>query len=254
MGNRIALITGASAGIGLACAELFAESSIDLILFARRKEKLSDLASALENKFKIRTLIYECDVRNYNQVNEIITNLPDDWKNVDVLVNNAGKALGLSKIQDGELSDWEEMIDTNIKGLLYMSRCVLPGMVQRGSGEVINIGSIAGNEVYPNGNVYCGTKSAVHMISKSMNIDLNGTGVRVTNIAPGLVETEFSEVRFHGDSEKAKTVYKGYKPLEGKDVADVALFCINLPKHVNIQNIVVTPTDQASTTIVNKKL
>ena len=146
------------------------------------------------------------------------------------------------------------MIDTNIKGLLYMSKCVLPGMIERNTGDVINIGSIAGNEVYPNGNVYCGTKSAVHMISKSMNVDLNGTGIRVTNIAPGLVETEFSEVRFHGDQEKAKTVYLGYKALEGKDVAQIAVFCCQLPKHVTIQNLVVTPSAQATTTLVHKNL
>ena len=169
-------------------------------------------------------------------------------------MNNAGKALGLDKIWNGLIEDWDEMIDTNIKGLLYVSRCIIPGMVKRNSGHVINIGSIAGEQLYPNGNVYCGSKAAVHFISRGMVIDLNGTNVRVTNIAPGLVETEFGQVRFHGDTEKGANVYKGYKPLEAIDIADIALFCVTRKSHVMIQDILVTPTDQATSWMVNKKL
>jgi NADP-dependent 3-hydroxy acid dehydrogenase YdfG len=252
--GKIALITGASAGIGAAIAYAFAEEGCNLVLFARRKAILDEVAADIRSKYNVLVYTYQSDVRNYNQSKEIIENLPEEVQNIDILVNNAGKALGLSKIQDGELSDWEEMIDTNIKGLLYISRLVLPKMVERHSGHVINIGSLAGHEVYPAGNVYCGTKSFVRAISKGMIIDLNGTGVRVTNIDPGLVETEFSIVRFHGDETRAENVYKGYEPLQGKDIADIALFAVTRPEHVMIQEIFVTPTAQANATIVNKNL
>jgi len=247
------LITGASSGIGLACAEVFAEAGANLILIARRKDRLNDLKLNFEKRFGISVFTIVVDIRNFEELKQNLENLPVQWQRIDVLINNAGKALGLSKIQDGDIADWEEMIDTNVKGLLYMSRIILPKMVKQGFGHVVNIGSIAGREVYPNGNVYCGTKSAVASISKGMVIDLNGTGVRVTNIEPGLVETEFSEVRFHGDKEKAKTVYQGYKPLTGRDIAEIALFAVTRPKHVMIQDLLVTPTDQATTTIVHKK-
>jgi len=198
--------------------------------------------------------ISECDITKYDEIEQFIHDLPENWSGIDVLINNAGKARGLSKIQDGDMEDWEEMIDTNIKGLLYVSKLILPKMVEQGFGHVINIGSIAGREVYPNGNVYCGTKAAVAAISKGMVIDLNGTGVRVSNIEPGLVETEFASVRFHGDEEKAKTVYQGYTPLTGRDIAEAVLFCTTRPQHVMIQDVLITPTDQATATIVNKKM
>ncbi len=192
-------------------------------------------------------------MRNYDAVEQTINNLPEEWKNIDILINNAGLARGIEKIQDGVLDNWNEMIDTNIKGLLYVSRVVLPLMVKRNSGFVINIGSIAGHELYPGGNVYCGTKHAERAISKGMMIDLNGTNVRVCSIDPGMVETEFSIVRFRGDEERAANVYKGLKPLSGKDIADVALFVASRPAHVDIQSVVITPTCQASATVVDRK-
>jgi len=251
---KITFITGATAGIGLACAQKFAEYGSNLILIARRKERLQQIAEEIKSKYSVEVLWSDVDVRNFEAIKEFYENLPENWKKIDVLINNAGKALGLSKIHKGELADWEEMIDTNIKGLLYCSRVIIPDMVQRNEGFVINIGSLAGREVYPGGNVYCGTKSFVRAISKGMIIDLNGTNVRVTNIDPGLVETEFSEVRFHGDKERASQVYKGYQPLTPEDIADIALFAATRPKHVMIQDIFVTPTAQATATIVSKKL
>jgi len=248
------LITGASAGIGAACAALFAESGANVVLLARRSDKALKIAEEIHQKFAVKTVVFQCDVRNYESLKHTYENLPDEFKPVDILINNAGKALGMDKIQDGLLSDWDEMIDTNVKGLLYISRIILPDMVSRGSGHVINIGSVAGREVYPMGNVYCASKSAVRAISKGMAIDLNGTGVKLTNIDPGLVETEFSEVRFHGDSERAKTVYKGFSPLTGQDIAESALFAATRPAHVCIQDMLVMPADQASTYVISKKL
>lgn len=249
MKNKTALITGASAGIGLACAEVFAEAGADLVLSARRQEKIEQIAKDFSEKYNISCTAITLDVRNQKAVEEAFA----DLENIDVLINNAGLARGLNKIQEGDLQDWEEMIDTNVKGLLYVSRVILPKMADRKSGHVINIGSIAGRQVYPNGNVYCASKHAVKAISEGMAIDLNGTGVRITNIDPGLVETEFSIVRFHGDKEKADNVYIGYEPLYGKDIADIALFCATRPSHVMIQDILVTPTAQASATILDKK-
>ncbi len=251
--NKIALITGASAGIGKAIAEVFAEAGAKLILMARREDSIVKLAEELKENFSTDCFVIVEDVRNYDSLKLKLGNLPEEWQDIDILVNNAGLARGLHKIHEGVLADWEEMIDTNIKGLLYVSRLVLPGMAERDSGIVINIGSIAGREAYPNGGVYCGTKHAVAAISKSMVIDLNGTGVRVTNIEPGLVETEFALVRFHGDDSRAASVYKGYTPLKGKDIADVALFVATRPPHVLIQDILVTPTDQATATILNRE-
>jgi len=198
--GKVALITGASAGIGKSVAEYFAAEGARLILVARRLGKIEALASELAKKYNTETQLLELDVRDYSKVEEQINGLDENWQNIDILVNNAGKARGLNKLHEGLIEDWEEMIDTNIKGLLYFSRLIIPGMVKRNSGHIVNIGSIAGEEVYPNGNVYCGTKFAVHALSKGMTIDLNGTNVRVSNIAPGLVETEFAEVRFHGIS------------------------------------------------------
>jgi 3-hydroxy acid dehydrogenase/malonic semialdehyde reductase len=252
--GKLSLITGATSGIGKACAYKFAEAGSNLILIARREEKLNEIAKNLKEKFNVDIKTITLDVRNRNEVENSVKKLTDEWKNIDVLINNAGLARGLDKIQDGDYENWEEMIDTNIKGLLYVSRNVLPLMIKRNDGMVINIGSLAGHEVYPNGNVYCGTKHAVKAISKGMTIDLNGTGVRVVNIDPGLVETEFSEVRFRGDTEKAKSVYQGYEPLIGDDIADIALFAATRPKHVMLQDILVTPTAQATATITHKNL
>jgi NADP-dependent 3-hydroxy acid dehydrogenase YdfG len=249
---KTALITGASAGIGEACAYAFAKSGYRLILLARRLEKLEAITSKIKAENKIDIINLVCDVRSLEAVKSALGSLPEEWKQIDVLINNAGLARGLSKIHEGSIDDWEEMIDTNIKGLLYVSRIVLPWMVARRCGTVINIASLAGREVYPNGNVYCATKHAVKALSQGMLMDLNGTGVRVTNLDPGMVETEFSEVRFHGDSERAKTVYKGLKPLTGSDIADVALYCAELPAHVMVQDIMVTPTAQASAMIVTR--
>jgi 3-hydroxy acid dehydrogenase / malonic semialdehyde reductase len=251
--GKITLITGASAGIGAAIAEVFAEAGSDLIMTARRKELLDELASKLRETYGVRILTYQNDIRKYDDVQTLINNIPAEWSNIDILVNNAGLARGMSTIQEGSIKDWEEMIDTNVKGLLYMSRLVLPGMVSRKKGMVINISSIAGLAAYPKGNVYCGTKSAVKTISQSMVIDLNGTGVRVCNIDPGMVETEFSIVRFHGDTERAESVYKQFKPLSGRDVAEAALFVATRPEHVAIQDIMITPTAQANAMIVDKK-
>jgi 3-hydroxy acid dehydrogenase/malonic semialdehyde reductase len=250
--GKIAFITGASAGIGKACAEKFAEAGANLVLLARRKENIDELALELNGKFGTESITFRCDVRNYSEVEEAVNKLPEEWRAIEVLVNNAGLARGLNKLHEGDLENWEEMIDTNIKGLLYVSRLVIPLMAERKSGTVINIGSLAGREVYPNGNVYCGTKHAVKAISKGMTIDLNGTGVRVCNLDPGLVETEFSIVRFRGDAEKAEKVYQNYTPLYAEDIADIALFTATRPAHVMIQDILVTPTAQASSTIIDK--
>lgn len=254
MTGKNVLITGASAGIGKACAEVFAEAGANLILLARRIELVNEIAQSLKSQYGVKIHTAQCDVRNYDGIKQAIDSIPPELKRIDILINNAGKARGLTKIQDGLLDDWEEMIDTNVKGLLYTSRLILPDMVARGEGMVINIGSVAGREVYPMGNVYCGSKSAVRAISTGMAIDLNGTGVRISNIDPGLVETEFAEVRFHGDKDKAKTVYLGYKALEGRDIAETALFCATRPAHVSVQDILVLPSAQANTYIVNKKL
>ena len=250
--NRTILVTGASAGIGEACATLFAEAGARLILAARRAEKLTALAASLNKTYETDILPLELDVRSQEAVESAISSLPQEWREIDALINNAGLSRGLAPLQRGEITDWEEMIDTNVKGLLYVSRAVLPGMVERGKGDVVNIGSIAGREVYPGGNVYCASKHAVRALTKGMQIDLNGTGVRVSSVDPGMVETEFSIVRFHGNIEKADTVYKGMTPLTGQDIAETVLFCITRPAHVNVHEILVMPTDQASATIVHR--
>lgn len=252
--NKTVFITGASSGIGQACAEVFAEAGARLILLARRIDRINELAEFLKDKFGTEAIGFQCDVRNAAAVFKTVESLPEAWRDIDILINNAGLSRGLDKIQDGVLQNWEEMIDTNIKGLLYLTRAISPKMVERGSGMIINIASIAGREVYPNGNVYCATKHAARAISQSMQIDLNGTGVRITNIDPGMVDTEFSVVRFRGDEERAGNVYKGFEPLHGRDVAETALFCATRPPHVSIQDILVMPSAQASATIVNRDL
>ena len=252
--NTIALVTGASSGIGSECARVFAEAGARLILMARRLERLETLAAELRDRYSVEVLSVGCDVRNSSSVFAALDTLPEQWRSIGVLVNNAGLSRGLEKLYEGRLDDWEEMIDTNIKGLLYVSRAVLPGMVQRNAGTVINIASIAGREVYPRGNVYCATKHAARALSEGMRIDVNGTAVRVCNIDPGLVQTEFSEVRFRGDTERAEKVYEGYTPLHGRDIAEAALFCATRPPHVVIADMLVLPVDQASATIVHKQL
>lgn len=251
--DRIVFITGASSGIGMACARHFAKEGAKLILLARREDRLQVLSNELKEQFNADSFTIRCDIRNYGELQQSLR-LPEKWQNIEILINNAGLARGIEKFYEAELSDWEEMIDSNVKGLLYVSRLLVPEMVKRRSGMIINIGSIAGYEVYPGGSVYCGTKHAERAISKGMAIDLNGTGIRVCSIDPGLVETEFSLVRFHGDDERAEGIYKGYQPLLPEDIAEIALFSATRPAHVMIQNVLVTPAAQASATIVHKKM
>jgi len=253
LNNKTVFITGASAGIGKACAVSFAEEGANLILSARRKEKLDALSEDIKSKYGVKVYSFELDVRNSEQVKEKILSLPDEWKQIDILINNAGLAKGFSKINDGDIEDWEAMIDTNVKGLLYVTRYILPLMIERKEGHVINLGSIAGHQVYPYGNVYCATKFAVNSLSEAIRMDTLENNIRVTNIAPGLVKTEFSEVRFNGDNERAENVYKGIEPLTGEDIADLVLFAATRKSHVNINEIVVTPTAQASATQVFRK-
>jgi serine 3-dehydrogenase len=251
--NKIVCITGASSGIGRSCAEKFAEAGANLILLARRKDRLTTLAAALKKKYGVLVLTGRIDVRNSASIAKFFTKLAAEWRAIDILMNNAGLSRGLDKLYQGKLQDWEEMIDTNIKGVLYMSRSVIPGMVERKSGTVINIGSIAGHEVYPNGNVYCATKHAVDALTKGMRMDLVDTPVRVCTIDPGLVETEFSKVRFHGDTARAKKVYQGMTPLSPDDVADAALFAATRPPHVQIAELMIMPAMQASTWLVHRQ-
>jgi 3-hydroxy acid dehydrogenase / malonic semialdehyde reductase len=252
--DRIVLITGASSGIGEACAYAFAEVGARLILTARRSPRLETLKTQLEQQFKAEIFLLTFDVRDRLSVTTALDHLPPQWQAVDILINNAGLSRGLDKLYEGNIQDWEEMIDTNIKGLLYVTRAIAPGMVARGQGHVINLGSIAGHETYPKGNVYCATKAAVRAISEGLKQDLLGTPVRVSSIDPGLVETEFSQVRFHGDTDRAKTVYAGMEPLTAQDVAEVILFCATRPAHVNISEVLVLPTAQSGATLVARTL
>ncbi len=252
--NKAVLITGATSGIGLACAKKFAAHGDNLIITGRRTERLEKISASLRHEYGIKVKTLNMDVRHKEEVFSAIESLTADWSKIDILINNAGLAVGLGTIQEGETDDWERMIDTNIKGLLYVSRAVLPGMVARKSGHVINIGSIAGKEVYPNGNVYCGTKFAVDALTKAIRIDTVQAGIKVTQIAPGAVETEFSIVRFKGDKEKADSVYKGFEPLHPEDIADSVFYVTTLPKHVNINDMLIMPTAQASAAILHKEL
>lgn len=250
MSKRIALITGATSGIGEATARLLASNNFDLILCGRRKDRLQKLSAELATLTRIHTLVF--DVRDQKETTTQLASLPDDWKNIDVLVNNAGNAHGLDSIQNGSVEDWDAMMDINVKGLLYVTKAILPVMVQRNKGHIINIGSIAGKEVYANGNVYCASKFAVDALTKGMRIDLNAHGIKVTGIHPGMVETEFSLVRFKGDTEKAANVYKGLEALRGEDIADLILFAVTRPAHVVVADLVVLPTAQASATVVKR--
>lgn len=250
--KRIALITGASSGIGEACARKFAEGGYDLILTARRAEKLAELEAELEAEgTKVKTLTF--DVRDAEAAKAAVDSLEPEWRKIDVLINNAGLALGLDKEYEGDPDDWNTMIDTNIKGLLTMTRLIVPGMVERNEGHVINIGSVAGDAAYAKGNVYCATKAAVKTITDGLRIDLAETAVRVTNLKPGLVETNFSNVRFHGDNQRADNVYKGITPLTGADIADVAFYAASAPKHVQIAEVLILATHQASGSVIYRK-
>jgi len=246
------LITGATSGIGKAIAERFAEDGIHLILCGRRQERLDELKQVLGQKTKVHTLNF--DVRDKAAVAASIDSLPNDFSEIDILVNNAGNAHGLDFIDQGSLDDWDAMLDINVKGLLYVSKAIIPKMVEKKEGHIINIGSTAGKEVYPRGNVYCASKYAVDAINQGMRIDLNAHGIRVGAINPGLVETEFSDVRFKGDKDRAENVYKGFKPLLPEDVADIVHFVVTRPSHVNIADLVVMCTAQASSTIVKKEI
>ncbi len=250
--KKIALITGATSGIGKATAELFAKQSIALVLCGRRQERLNQLKQSLSKTTEVTILNF--DVRNREDVFKAIDTLPEGFSQIDILINNAGNAHGLDTVQNGSLDDWDAMLDINVKGLLYVSKAVIPGMVRRESGHIINIGSLAGKEVYPKGNVYCASKHAVDAINQGMRKDLNEFGIRVGAINPGLVETEFSDVRFKGDTERAKTVYQGYQALKAEDIADIIHFVVSRPYHVNIADLLVLPTAQASSTILKKVL
>ncbi|HEY9782821.1 MAG TPA: SDR family oxidoreductase [Leptolyngbyaceae cyanobacterium] len=252
--DRIVLITGASSGIGSATARVFAQAGAKLILTARRQDRLEQLADELGKEFASSTHLLSLDVRDAIAVESAISNLSADWSSIDVLINNAGLSRGLEKLQAGSIQDWEEMIDTNIKGLLYLTRAIVPGMISRGRGHVVNLGSTAGHQTYPNGNVYCATKAAVRVISEGLKQDLLGTPVRVSSVDPGLVETEFSQVRFRGDTERAKKVYQGLTPLTPTDVADVIFFCVTRPPHVNISEVLLMPTDQAGSMLFNRQV
>ena len=251
--GKTALITGASSGIGRACAEAFAREGAGLILAARRNDRIQRLCKSLERRHGAACHGVALDVRDRRAVDEMVASLPRNRARIDLLINNAGLSRGLDPLHAGSPEDWEEMIDTNVKGLLYVSRAVIPGMVKRRRGHIVNLGSVAGHEVYPGGNVYCATKHAVDALTQGMLMDLVDTPVRVSTVDPGLVETEFSVVRFHGDRERAKGPYQGIKPLTGRDIAEAVLFCVTRPPHVNVSQIRILPTAQASAVLVHRK-
>jgi NADP-dependent 3-hydroxy acid dehydrogenase YdfG len=252
MMNKTVLITGATSGIGKATARILAENNYSIIICGRRAERLAELKKELSEFTTVHTLQF--DVRDKKAVFENINSLPEAFSKIDILINNAGNAHGLDPIQNGDLDDWDAMIDINVKGLLYVSKAIIPKMIEQKSGHIINIGSIAGKEVYPNGNVYCASKHAVDALNNSMRMDLNQYGIRVGAIHPGMVETEFSEVRFKGDTERASNVYKDVKALQADDIAEIIHFVVSRPYHVNIADLIVYPTAQASATIVNRSL
>jgi NADP-dependent 3-hydroxy acid dehydrogenase YdfG len=253
MTTKTAFITGASSGIGKACAQAFAAQGYNLILCSRSIDKLEQTATHILKEYAVQILTTELDVRNKAAVADVVNNLPSEWQAIDVLLNNAGLARGFATVQDGQLSDWDEMIDTNVKGLMYVTRAVLPFMAKRKSGHILTIGSLAGRAAYPNGAVYCASKAAVKIFCDGLRMDTVNLGIKVTDIQPGLVETNFSNVRFHGDNTKADNVYKGFTPLSAEDVADAVLFAATRPAHVQINEILLTPTAQASSTVVNRE-
>lgn len=248
--DKVVFITGASSGIGAACAKRFAAAGARLLLCARRLEKLEELVSQLKKEFNSEIFIFELDVRRYQHVQVAIKNLPPEWKTIDILINNAGLAAGLDTLQEGDVNDWDVMIDTNVKGLLYVTKEILPSMIARNVGHIISIGSIAGHQTYPKGAVYCATKQAVNVISLGLRMDLLGTKIRVSTVDPGAVETNFSVVRFKGDMKRAEAVYKGMKPLTADDISDAVFYCASCPPHVNISEIIMMPTDQAAATMI----
>lgn len=246
------LITGASSGIGASCARAFARAGARLLLVARRLDRLRLLAEELERNHASQTQVYELDVRDAGVVSRVLEHLPEEWQHIDLLVNNAGLSRGLDRVQNAHLRDWEEMIDTNVSGVIHVIRAVVPGMVRRGNGHIVNIGSIAGHEVYPGGSVYCATKSALRAITTGLRLDLFGTPIRVSTIDPGAVETEFSLVRFRGNSESAASVYEGFTPLTGDDIADAVVWVATRPPHVNVDEILIMPTAQAAAGMVSR--
>jgi len=248
----IALITGATSGIGKASAKIFAKNGYDLIITGRRKDRLEKISGELKKKLKVKVLSLNFDVRDRKEVEKNLFSLKKEWKKIDVLLNNAGLASGLSSIQEGNINDWEKMIDTNVKGLLYVTRHIAPLMIENGKGHIINVASLAGKQAYPKGNIYCATKFAVDALSQSMRIDMLENGIRVTNIAPGLVETEFSLVRFHGNAERAKQTYSNFQPLTAEDIAEIIYWTASRPSHVNINDVVITPTAQANAYLVHR--
>ena len=249
--SRIALITGATSGIGKATAEAFANAGIDLILCGRRQERLDEVASELSPKVKVTTLIF--DVRDKGAVIAMVGSLADEWKNIDILVNNAGNAHGLGTLDEGDTDDWDAMIDGNVKGLLYISKAVIPLLLERGKGHIVNISSIAGKQTYANGAVYCASKAAVEVLSEGMRLELTQHGIKVTNVAPGAVETEFSLVRFKGDEERAEKVYQGFDPLQPEDIADAILYAVNAPSRVTIADITLLAGAQSTATTIHRK-
>jgi 3-hydroxy acid dehydrogenase / malonic semialdehyde reductase len=251
--TKTVLITGASSGIGAACAQLFASHGYRLILTGRREEKLSELKINLEKTFSVEVLTLCFDVQDKKSVFQALNNRDANWQDVDVLVNNAGLALDLAPIQTAEIDDWETMIDTNIKGLLYVTRAILPGMIERNTGYIINVCSTSGHEVYPNGGVYCATKHAVKALSKAFKLDSHGKNIRVTNLSPGMTDTEFSTVRFKGDKARADKVYQGMTPLSAQDIAETIYFCVSRPAHINISELTLMPTAQSSITLVHRE-
>ena len=251
--GKTVFITGASSGIGEASAWKFAEAGARLILTARRLENLTGLSKKITAEYGVETLPLKLDVTKHSAVRDTIAGLPSEWKNIDILVNNAGLAIGADKFQESDPEEWEAVIDTNIKGLLYCTRHILENMLARNAGHIINLGSLAGHEVYTGGSIYCATKHAVLAISKTLKLDLLGTGIRVSSVDPGMVETGFSVVRFRGDQGRAKKVYEGMTPLTAEDVADAVIFCAGRPPHVNISEIIMMPTDQSSVTSVNRR-
>ena len=249
--SRIALITGATSGIGKATAEAFANVGIDLILCGRRQDRLNELSVKLAQYVKTTTLLF--DVRDYATVSKAISSLPEDWQAVDILINNAGNAHGLSAIQDGDVADWDAMIDGNVQGLLYVSKAVIPGMIARGRGHIVNLSSVAGKQTYANGAVYCASKKAVEAISEGMRLDLTQHGIKVTNIAPGAVETEFSLVRFKGDENRAAKVYEGFDPLLAEDIANAVVYAVNAPSRVTIADLTIYASAQSAPTTIHRK-
>lgn len=252
--DKVVFITGASSGIGQACAKRFAQARAKLLLCARQMDRLEALATQLRHDMGVDVHVFHMDVRHPREVAEQLAQCEEPWKNVDVLINNAGLAAGLDLVQEASIQDWEDMIDTNVKGLLYVTRAILPQMISRNTGHIINIGSIAGHECYPKGAVYCATKQAVNAFTQGLRLDLFGTPIRVSTVDPGAVETNFSMVRFKGDMTRAAAVYEGFKPLAPEDVADAVFYCAVCPPHVNISEIIMMPTAQASATMVHRQV